>query len=296
MDLVDKIKRLPFASAALHNSAHESNEPRCLEGTRVQILHQIKDWATDQNSKTVFWLQGKAGEGKSTIARTVADMLSAESLLGASFFLKRNEPDRNNLSNFFPTLARQLSNAHKGTARFINEFLENSPGGHDVSLAVQFEKLVLRPLAKAYEAAPEMPVVVVVIDALDECDSKSSQRVGEDLKQVIRLLTGAKGSGMKAFVTSRPYHHIQFGFKSQGQENHQDLDLHRVPQDDIHHDISRFLGLELRHIGNKWISRTADDRLPHVWPSPDAVRDLVALSLPLFIFAATLCRFIDQRF
>ena len=44
----------------------------CLENTRVDVLRQIFDWADGQDERCIFWVNGLAGTGKSTIARTVA--------------------------------------------------------------------------------------------------------------------------------------------------------------------------------------------------------------------------------
>lgn len=41
----------------------ENEEPRrrCLEGTRVEILQEVEQWAKDAGGETIFWLRGMAG-------------------------------------------------------------------------------------------------------------------------------------------------------------------------------------------------------------------------------------------
>ena len=62
-------------------------------------------WAEDPQDRHVFWLNGLAGTGKSTIAQTFAEMVANNSALGASFFCSRDYLDRKELKNTFPTLA-----------------------------------------------------------------------------------------------------------------------------------------------------------------------------------------------
>jgi hypothetical protein len=90
MDLVEQnrqFEKLPYAKGAAYNSKDNQHE-RCLENTRVDLLREIQKWATDPYGKDVFWMSGRAGTGKSTIARTVAYELAKQGCLGASFFFR----------------------------------------------------------------------------------------------------------------------------------------------------------------------------------------------------------------
>jgi hypothetical protein len=81
----------------------------CLKGTRGAILSCIELWARDPNKSPVCWLNGLAGTGKSTIAKTIAERLFVDGQLGASFFCSRDFEDRRNIQLIFPTLATQLA-------------------------------------------------------------------------------------------------------------------------------------------------------------------------------------------
>ena len=85
------------------------NRQGCLGGTRVDILLQLEDWLEGQQGQRVFWLNGLAGTGKSTIAQTFAEITFADGKLGASFFCSRDFEDRSNIQAIFPTLAFQLA-------------------------------------------------------------------------------------------------------------------------------------------------------------------------------------------
>ncbi|EMT71909.1 Vegetative incompatibility protein HET-E-1 [Fusarium odoratissimum] len=67
---------------------YHQHDSFCLEGTRVQVLDDIEQWAHNPSSPTICWLPGLAGTGKSTISRTISRNLKTKSL-GASFFFKK---------------------------------------------------------------------------------------------------------------------------------------------------------------------------------------------------------------
>ena len=85
------------------------NRRGCLKGTRKEVLFQIEQWLMNKQDRRIFWLNGLAGTGKSTIAQTFAEINFADGKLGASFFCSRDSEDRSNLQAIFPTLAFQLA-------------------------------------------------------------------------------------------------------------------------------------------------------------------------------------------
>ncbi|KAI7227738.1 hypothetical protein KC330_g8251 [Hortaea werneckii] len=89
LDAKVDLSKLETAKEATYDSSAEGELPRCLPDTRTNLLQQIFDWAAGHGGKRIFWLCGKAGTGKSTICRTVAQKLDADGLLGGSFFFKR---------------------------------------------------------------------------------------------------------------------------------------------------------------------------------------------------------------
>lgn len=104
-EIKDQMYALPQAEGATFDSFANQDDPRCLEGTRRGILQEIYDWATDPESKCIFWLNGAAGTGKPTIARTVAASFAERGWLGASFFFKRGLADRGVDVKFVSTIA-----------------------------------------------------------------------------------------------------------------------------------------------------------------------------------------------
>ena len=276
--------KLEGAMEAGFESFSDRDEIQCLQGTRTELLQQIMEWVISPSPKSIFWLKGMAGTGKSTISRTVARSLKDTNRLGASFFFKRGEGDRGNAKKFFPTLTRQLMLRISGLRSGVQEALRHDPDIASKSLREQFEKLLLQPLLNLNQLGRHPQIAVIVIDALDECDHD------QDVRNIIRLLPllrKAKAIRLRIFLTSRPELPISLGFSEVADYDYQDLALHEIPEEVTEHDIRLFLQdrfAKIKHNRN----------IPQDWPGDDVIRELVSMSVPLFISAATVCRYIEN--
>ena len=291
------VENLPVARGAAYYSQAEGDSPRCLPGTRVELLDQIKGWVQGSTANSVFWLNGQAGTGKSTITRTVADVLSDRKYTMASFFFKRGEGDRGSLGKFFTTIAWQLAKRQQELARHIKEALDEHPGLADSGLALQFDKLILGPYQKeaAARQGKETRPIVILIDALDECQPNGGTELDEKVRLVIKLFLRARSLGLKVFITSRPELPIRLEFLShRGLYN--DVALHELPPNVAEKDISMYLHHELDSIRSEWNSAVTDasESLALDWPSQTDFTALVTMAVPLFIFASTVCRFMRE--
>jgi hypothetical protein len=283
---------LPTAKGAGFNSYENQHDPRCHPETRVKLLHQITAWADDPQGECIFWLNGMAGTGKSTISRTVAQLFDERKELGASFFFKRGEGDRGHAALFWTTVTDQLIHKLPCLAPHVRSVIEADPAITGKTMRDQFEKLLLQPLGEM-AVDPQNPLkVLVVVDALDECDREEDVRVITDLMSQSK---GLKSVRLKFFATSRPELPIRLGFEDI-RGRYKDLVLQQIPQPIIEHDISMFIHDQLSRIRDEYNKTVPRHRkLPEDWPSQTKVRVLVKMAIPLFIFAATACRFISER-
>ncbi|RDA86853.1 hypothetical protein CP532_1389 [Ophiocordyceps camponoti-leonardi (nom. inval.)] len=293
------------AIGASFNSRAENKEATCLPGTRIDLLQEISSWATNPDAGSIFWLMGPKGTGKSTIARTVAQ--SWENHLGASFFFQRGETDRGNLSKFFSTIAAELTEREPAIAKYIKAAAtdrQREPRKAHFSVGdategnakirrsfyrEKFHKLVLKPLEMVAPALRTKMPVVIVVDGLNECEPE------EDIKIVVNLFSHAaamESLQLKIFLTSNPRMRIRLGIKNDENVNHE-LNHHRMPTDGK--DISFYMDHEMADIREKYNNRSTDgQKLAENWPGADRVESLVKLAAPLFVSAATMCRFIAE--
>jgi len=275
------IAKLPCAEGAAHNDWLRQHEDHCLKDTRVELRKQIMDWYDDPNSKCIFWLNGMAGTGKSTISRTIAQELAEKKRLAAGFFFARGKKDISHSRMFFTTIAAQLANSLPVLRTFISHAIDNNPDIFKQGLREQWNQLILNPLKNAPTQSIQL---VVVIDALDECDSM------QDIQLILLLLEEAKDLEtvrIKIFLTSRPEIPIFDGFRQLSGEAYQDFILHNIALDTVSADISTFFRQRLSPLKAKHGLGTA-------WPDELIIAQLVEKAAGLFIYAATTLRFIED--
>ncbi|KAL4967131.1 putative wd40 protein [Aspergillus stella-maris] len=276
------LKELPIAAGAEFGTYMDQHEEECLLGTRKELLLDIQNWAISAEGKCIFWLNGLAGTGKSTISRTMAMALQKQGLLGASFFFKRGEGDRGNATRFFSTIVQQLFTRIPELRAVILRVIRDNPRISAKPLKEQFDELIHKPLHSLTQSKHQSSRLVVVVDALDECDNDN------DIQVILRLLPRVlevNSLCLRFFITSRPELPIRLGFRTIG---HRDLILHEVPKPIIKRDISMFLEDRLVSIRHKR-SLSSD------WPGSVNFQTLVTMSVPLFIFAATICRLLEDH-
>ena len=123
----------------------------------------------------MLWLNGMAGTGKSTIARTAARQHSIQKQLGASFFFARGGGDAGKAAKFFMTIAFQLAQTSPALKCSISEAIDAHRDISSWGLRDQWELLIHGPLAMTQPQISQSPMLLV-IDALDECDDDKDVR------------------------------------------------------------------------------------------------------------------------
>lgn len=184
----------------------------------------------------------------------------------------------------FPTIARQLALRFPSLMPSLQKAIHNDPDIATKSLKEQFNKLLHEPLLSLELSNQQFHSAVIVIDALDECEDDNDIRV---ILQSLPRLRESNTLGLRIFLTSRPELPIRYGFSEIANCEYQDFVLQDIPEAVTAQDISLFLKHRLSKIGK-------DRSLPTDWPGGTNIHDLTRLSAPLFIFAATVCRVLED--
>ena len=219
-----------------------------MKGTRGAVLDGIELWARDFDRSPVYWLNGLAGTGKSTIAKTIAERLFADGQLGASFFCSRDFEDRRNLQLIFPTLATQLARKYDKFRSIFTPLIRSDPNIAYESLRDRMKKLIVQPLNESDIST------VIVVDALDECEDEES--ASAILSVLGRLVSEIPK--VKFFLTGRPESRISEGFRLPLLAGLTDVFvLHEVESGQVNSDIRRFskiISQNLRVVGTGWVT------------------------------------------
>ena len=239
----------------------------------------LQVWASDSATTKVYWLNGMAGTGKTTIAYSFSADLEQKEFLGGTFFASHLRVDTSDVRCIIPTISLQLAKYLPSFGSLVLGVVKDNPNCSSWRIAKQFLNFMVTPLIAAQPACRENRVVVpvIVLDALDEC---SDQSLVAELLYMI--LEHSKSLPVKFFITSRPEIVVKESFDRSW--DHSNLVLHEVGKQIVKADIELYIKACLDGRYNR----------PN-WPSQAEVESLVNMSGTLFIYAATVCKYITQR-
>ena len=250
-----------------------------MRGTRKAVLWEIERWLAGDVGRRVFWLRGLAGTGKSTIAKTFAEITFASGDLGASFFCSRDFEDRSNLRMIFPTLAFQLAHRHPRFRAELLKVLKANPHTGRESLSAQMGKLIVRPL-KATRIR-----TVIIIDALDEC------RDEKPITAILSILSSYASQipSVKFFITGRPetWDNVEFRQESLSEV----LKVREINPEAADSDIKRFFRTRLTNL----TENRSDCTLVEDWPTSSDLGILCKKANGFFIYASTVIKFLASE-
>ncbi|KAB8210544.1 hypothetical protein BDV34DRAFT_209547 [Aspergillus parasiticus] len=247
LDTLHPVTRAAFGS-------YEQARETCLVGTQVPVLQLIHDWSNDTQEEPILWLQGMAGTGKSTIART--ETLPSEACLGGSFFFDRRDEDCRDPRKLFPTLAKDLVDVLPEIQQSLCDGIRSHRATHAGSLDGQWKHLIFNPSE----------------DAKDNALS-GTREDQDDISDILALLSQVRELTtvrIRILITSRPGIHMRYRFNEipEGIRDETVYKIRRLDGDGVKaDDITRLIEYKL------WEVRRRHD-LPRDWPGKERVEKL----------------------
>ncbi|KAF9441295.1 hypothetical protein P691DRAFT_739799 [Macrolepiota fuliginosa MF-IS2] len=275
---------------AFHDSSARDPPPSCHPGTRRNLIDTITSWGlgTSQHTEPMLWMYGPAGVGKSAVAQTCSERLAEGDKLGAALFLSRSVGlnQRDDPCRLFPSLAYQIATKSKPFGDILDNCIQDDPTLVTKSIREQFQELLVKPLSQLEaDAAGVVEGLVVIIDGLDECGKGPGTHC--DIIEIVAASIRNRTTPFRWVFFSRPETHIVGSFTTDDlcSLTYQ-LEI-RVSRD-IDYDITLYLTDGLRKIQQR-------NGLSDSWLSERDIGVLVSLSGGLFIYAATVIRFVGGR-
>ncbi|KAF5330209.1 hypothetical protein D9611_010552 [Ephemerocybe angulata] len=272
------LRKLGNADGGEYTNPERGSE--CTPGTRLWLLSMLMAWAEDPRSPHLFWLNGLAGTGKSAVAKTLCSKLNERGLLGATHFCTVKESELRNVYLIIPTLAKILAQEHPKFGVALQQILADDGACRNptkMQLKDQYVKLILGPAEQAF--CPD-EVVVLCVDALDECEDKDA--IEEFLAAI---LSQTPTTSIKFFLTSRPERALRQPFKKFDSTQHKSLRLHEIDANDVRADITLFLDNSFKRNNEIY------EKYQHSWPPPE-IEKIADHSGNLFIVASTAFKYI----
>ncbi|RDB30116.1 Vegetative incompatibility protein HET-E-1 [Hypsizygus marmoreus] len=267
------------------NERRSGYADKCMPGTRLKVFEEIDEWLGNPDAPNIFWLSGSPGAGKSAVASTLVERLRESGRLGSFFPFKRGNANLTDATAVWRTIAFDL--ARDPPASQLEEFHLHMKSSllaviqlgtfesSSTDIERQFKALIDEPI-RAWVGA-ECPVLV--IDALDECESS-----GQVLRWKLLLKTlGSLPKRLKLFITGRNYEAIRLALGPVSQ-------LYVLPTgnqvtSEASQDIFNFLETNLQDtFGTSVLS----------WPGSEKIQQLASKAAGLFIWAKTVLAFLDD--
>jgi predicted AAA+ superfamily ATPase len=118
------LNNLSQAKRAAYDAKSRAGRRSCTAKTREKILTDLVAWVADAGDTNIYWLNGMAGTGKTTIAFTFSQILDNIQMLGASFFCSQLDTDSSDADLIFPTLAYELARHSPAASQALLNALE----------------------------------------------------------------------------------------------------------------------------------------------------------------------------
>lgn len=234
---------------------YKNFNPQKVKGTCEWFFNddRFRKWR-DSNRSSLLWVSAGPGCGKSVLSRALIDERRLSTNITTStvcyFFFKDGDERRMHSTNALCAILHQLL-----TQDSSGNLIKNALASHrsyGAGLAQNFSELWRIMVGCA--GSSDTGEVVVILDALDECEKNSRDQLIDKLKDFYRDQHNLSKTKLKFLITSRPYGDIEKYFGGFPGTNYL-----RFEGDDKSADISREIDLVIDERVNHVASHLAAD-------------------------------------
>ncbi|KAJ3566704.1 hypothetical protein NP233_g6828 [Leucocoprinus birnbaumii] len=261
---------------------------KCLPGTRVTILNEVNAKIVDSGHTNIIWIKGFPGVGKSTLASTIISLLQERGQLLSYFAFDRARPTLTTTRKLWQRVAWDFARLLPPTRKALLRCIDDEPVGINIpGITAFFRALIEEPLSHlpGDMLGPDRPVLVIVIDAVDECGGLDGPR-SKDRKDLLATLEQWHSKlprNIKLVLTSREEDDLKrrlFPISCP-------IDFSITTVDEDFHDISDYLMTRLGGIAGSYSAP-----LPNNWVN-EAINYLAKRAEGVFVWATTAANYIE---
>ncbi|KAF3065738.1 putative ankyrin repeat protein [Trichoderma lentiforme] len=258
--------------SSMYNAGLDRREAGTCEWL-IRDSEEFKTWQT--NDRSLLWLHGKAGSGKSILSSSVIKHLqdqyvSEPSIVVSYFYFSFSDPEKQKVDAMLASLTKQICSRQTQGSQLMKRLQQYKLNGQ-------------RPDTETLEAvliasASEFSNLYVVIDALDECPLLNDQR-GKLLKSLRRILSIAPNN-FHFFFTSRRETDIDDKIRPiLSLKNKDEIDL-LARQQIINRDINHYIDSQLNGVEYKsWPESVKEETRELLVKKADCMFQYVQLQL-----------------
>jgi NACHT domain len=216
--------------------------------TGLWFLHGnvFKRWKTQPNS--FLWLHGIPGCGKTVLSSAIIKSLAkttSESKPLLFYYFSSTDERMQSLDNMVRSLISQLYCKRDGYMQLLDSLFSSCKDGRSQPSTEELCSTLLNVLQQVDE-------VSIVLDALDECATRSGDYTQGGLLSWIKVFLGSKLRNFHILVTSRQEADIELEF------NEYTGDILGIQGDVVADDIRAYVRFRIRddkHLKRRWETR-----------------------------------------
>ncbi|KAJ2911741.1 hypothetical protein MD484_g8670, partial [Candolleomyces efflorescens] len=275
------------AIEACHTSKTAAEAPKCKPGTRGKAIGDLIDWAKEcvndpsSSGKSVLWLRGPAGSGKTCIMRVVARICHEHGVLVGDYFFSTRVAGLDNDTPFVATILFQLITVFPALGDPVQKIIRLNPKIFEQSLEWQLEELITKQIASIPFRSPR----ILVIDGFDECRDQTQRA------RLLRLLHTLVNPPhlFRVILASRPEYDIRTAFSQAPLKSITKI-IH-LEEYEVDGEIYQYLADEFARIRE---NHPAKGSIPADWPGQPTLRALTDKSSGIWAFPSTVIKYVDN--
>jgi uncharacterized protein YacL (UPF0231 family) len=161
---------------------------------------KIKSWLQQKPDQCVVWLHGTPGSGKSVLASQIVKFMRSASMFSIHHFCSQRYPSSTTYEQVLRSMLLQLLRKDE---EMVAHVYADCVLGKKAPTIQALEKLLLNLFSMASREPRQTDYIWIIIDGLNECDTRRQSSVVNLINQITSKVAGAGDTICKVLISSR---------------------------------------------------------------------------------------------